>query len=146
VAQQDTFFGEGKCEECGHVTDLKHRGCNYAMIGHPDAIMAVMRDNAPIDHVIRIVGFANGQPCPIAGLWLKSFDFNALDGRGSGDFTDDPAQALRFNTLQKAKDFRNTVSLVKPLRSTGLPNRPLTACTVVIEPLRDAIKAKSRRT
>src|SRR5207342_1280706 len=26
MAQPDQFFASGQCEECGHVTDLKHRG------------------------------------------------------------------------------------------------------------------------
>jgi hypothetical protein len=144
IEEQDKFFAEGKCEECGHVTDLKRRGCNFAIIGPTGIITSIMAANAPIDHVVRVIGFANGAPCPIAGMWMKMFDFNANDGRGDGDFTDDPTQAQRFGSLQKAMDFRNTASTVRPLRSDGLPNRPLTACTMVYEPLRDAIKAKGR--
>jgi uncharacterized Zn finger protein len=25
----NTFFTTGKCEECGHVTDIQKNGCNY---------------------------------------------------------------------------------------------------------------------
>jgi hypothetical protein len=144
IEEQDKFFAEGKCEECGHVTDIKSRGCNFAIIGPPDVVTSIMAANAPVEHVMRVTGFANGEACLIAGEWLKTFDFNAHDGGGFGDFTDDPTQAQRFGSLQKAMDFHNTVSTVRPLRSDGLPNRPLTACTMVIEPLRDAIKAKGR--
>jgi hypothetical protein len=27
----NVFYTSGKCEECGHVTDLKLRGCNYLL-------------------------------------------------------------------------------------------------------------------
>jgi hypothetical protein len=26
------FFTKGHCEECGHITDIKKRGCNYLLI------------------------------------------------------------------------------------------------------------------
>lgn len=29
----DRFFTRGKCEECGHITDLTKAGCNYMAIG-----------------------------------------------------------------------------------------------------------------
>ena len=31
-AEEDRFFTHGKCEECGHVTDLTKAGCNYMAI------------------------------------------------------------------------------------------------------------------
>lgn len=48
---------------------------------------------------IKAEGFANGVPCPIAGQYVKSFDFEADDGRGYGEFTLDPAKALTFESL-----------------------------------------------
>jgi Fe2+ or Zn2+ uptake regulation protein len=27
------FHTHGKCEECGKITDIKQRGCNYMLIG-----------------------------------------------------------------------------------------------------------------
>lgn len=29
MVEPDVFFTQGKCEECGHVTDLTKTGCNY---------------------------------------------------------------------------------------------------------------------
>jgi hypothetical protein len=37
--------------------------------------------------VMKIVGFASGAPCPIAGQYLKDFDFEAYEGLGHGEFT-----------------------------------------------------------
>jgi hypothetical protein len=39
----NTFVEEGKCE-CGHVTNLRKRGCNFAMIipSHKDMTVADM--------------------------------------------------------------------------------------------------------
>ena len=55
--------------------------------------------------VIRAVGFANGYACPHAGQWLKSFDHEAFDGQGHGVFTDDPDDAMRFDTKAEAMVF-----------------------------------------
>jgi predicted RNA-binding Zn-ribbon protein involved in translation (DUF1610 family) len=30
----NVFYTEGKCEECGHVTDIKKNGMNYMLIMH----------------------------------------------------------------------------------------------------------------
>jgi DNA-directed RNA polymerase subunit RPC12/RpoP len=29
--EANKFFETGRCEECGHITDIKHDGCNYAV-------------------------------------------------------------------------------------------------------------------
>lgn len=28
----NTFYTSGKCEECGHVTNIVERGCNYLLV------------------------------------------------------------------------------------------------------------------
>jgi hypothetical protein len=30
--QPNTFFLRGSCEECGYVTDIEAKGCNYVII------------------------------------------------------------------------------------------------------------------
>jgi hypothetical protein len=85
--------------------------------------------------VIRAVGFANGVPCPHEGQFLESFDHDAYDGRGYGEYTARPSKAKHFNSYGEALDFWGKRSTVKPLREDGKPNRPLTALTVVIETL-----------
>ncbi len=32
MAEANKFFTSGKCEECGAVTDIKSRGCNFMMV------------------------------------------------------------------------------------------------------------------
>ena len=29
IEEANRFFQSGKCEECGHVTDIEHDGCNW---------------------------------------------------------------------------------------------------------------------
>lgn len=80
--------------------------------------------------LIVAMGFANGAPCPIMGQYLKAFDFDAHDGRGFGEFTRDPAKAMKFASIGEATAFWKTPSKVRPLREDGRPNRPLAATTI----------------
>lgn len=32
IAEPNKFYTKGKCEECGHITDIKAQGCNYLII------------------------------------------------------------------------------------------------------------------
>lgn len=34
----NVFYTSGSCEECGHVTDIKKKGCNFIMITVPPEI------------------------------------------------------------------------------------------------------------
>ena len=82
--------------------------------------------------LIRALGFASGAPCPHAGQYLESFDFEAYDGRGYGEFTPDPARAKRFDDVPACVLFWSTTSTTKPVREDGKPNRPLTALSIDI--------------
>lgn len=92
-------------------------------------------DDMTEDHVLmRVIGFAAGGDCPIAGQWLASFDHEAEDGLGAGVFTDDPDKAMRFDTISAALEFWKRQSTTKPLRDTdGRANRPLTCTTVTFD-------------
>lgn len=83
-------------------------------------------------YVIKILGFANGAECPHAGAYLKSFDHEADNGRGYGEFTPELANAMRFSGKNDALLFYLKVPRCKPKREDGKPNRPLTAATVEI--------------
>lgn len=83
--------------------------------------------------IMKVWGFANGAPCPVAGQYLKAFDFDAYDGRGFGDFTADRVEAMKFKDLPEAMAYWKTVSKVRPVRADGRPNRPLTATHVTFE-------------
>lgn len=32
MEEPDTFYTSGKCEECGHITDIRTDGCNFMVI------------------------------------------------------------------------------------------------------------------
>lgn len=32
MEEPNTFYTSGRCEECGGITDIKARGCNYLLI------------------------------------------------------------------------------------------------------------------
>ena len=85
-------------------------------------------------HVIRIIGFANGTPCPYAEKFVKAMNFDAHDGRGHLETTPDIAKAKKFPNFASALRFWKTQSSAKPWRPDGKPNRPLTATDVWIEP------------
>lgn len=142
---EDIFHATGRCEACGYITDITVTGCNYMLHGPTEVIMNVRRANAQVPHVIRAEAFANGVPCPIAGQWLKSFDFEYDNGRGDGTFTNDPRKAMVFESQRHAEDYWNTVPKCRPYRTDGLPNKPLTSTTCVIEPRELAIKEWRRK-
>ena len=85
-----------------------------------------------MSYIIRAIAFANGTPCPFAGQFVKSFDFEFGRGRGYGTFTPDPKQALSFTTAGDALTFWRTTSTDYPVREDGRPNRPLTSTTCEI--------------
>lgn len=72
---------------------------------------------------------------PKEGAWLKFYDPEAHDGQGLVEWTEDPAQALRFSDQRAAWECYRRVPVRRPYRPDGKPNRPLTACTIGIEPL-----------
>ncbi len=82
--------------------------------------------------VMRILGFASGAPCPFAGEFLKSFNFEFADGVGRGVFTSNVEDAMEFETVSAAAEFWKTVPKCRPIREDGEPNRPLTCSTVEI--------------
>jgi len=80
-----------------------------------------------------VAGFA-GVPddeCPIFGQLLVSFDFEAHNGQGFGEFDYDPKRAKLFDTLEEAMTFWRTPSQKFPVRLIdGRLNRPLTCTTI----------------
>ena len=87
-------------------------------------------------YVMRLCGDARGNPIPgFDGQFLLSFDFEAFDGEGNGDFTPRRECAMKFETAGHALEFIRCVPACKPIRDDGLPNRPLTSTNWSIEPL-----------
>jgi hypothetical protein len=95
-----------------------------------------------MSYVIKIewLGGSEGplEPSEHAGRYVSRYDVNAHDGRGQVWTTDDPSKAVRFTTQLHATRFYQRISVVKPTRPDGMPNRPLTAFTVsVFDPERE---------
>ena len=82
--------------------------------------------------VIKIIGFASGNRCPHAGLFVETFDFEAYDGAGFGTFTSNPQLAMQFADHEAAFAFWKTMPKCKRVRDDGRPNRPMTASTVLV--------------
>lgn len=81
------------------------------------------------DYVMIAIGFVDDDvPCPFIGQFLESFNFDADDGQGYGEYTPDFDKAMKFQSMSDALEFWRTPSKLKPRRWDGMPNRPLT-CT-----------------
>lgn len=89
--------------------------------------------------VIRALGFADGTDCPQRGQYLASFDFEAYAGRGRGVFTPNLRHALHFTDKRHAFEFYMTVPKNMRRQQDGKLNRPLTALSIEILPLGDAL-------
>jgi len=86
--------------------------------------------------VIRCVDLAgitvNGKTVP-EGAYLREYDPNAYNGRGSATWTRNRERAIMFDSRREAYEFWRQPSTRMPMRPDGLTNRPLTAFTVEIE-------------
>jgi hypothetical protein len=91
-------------------------------------------------YVLRILGYADGSPCPYTNQYVEHFEFDGYDGRGRGYFTADPEKARKFESKSEALEFRRTQSKTHPLRPDGEPNRPLKRFMALIKPLCDTAK------
>jgi hypothetical protein len=69
--------------------------------------------------------------------WLKSYDPEAHDGRGTVEFTDDASEAMTFPDVQTAHACYYQIPKAKPVRDDGPPNRPLTAYSIEITDARN---------
>lgn len=64
------------------------------------------------------------------GDYLAAFDPDGMDGAGVATWSRDAARAMTFDSVEAASSTYRMVSVVKPFRDDGRPNRPLTAYTV----------------
>jgi hypothetical protein len=66
------------------------------------------------------------------GRYLADYDPSGNMGAGRIVTTDDPAKALRFESLEQLMLVWKATSQTHPIRADGLPNRPLTALNVAV--------------
>lgn len=63
-------------------------------------------------------------------VYVLSYDLEAFAGLGDVQYTTDPARAMTWPDLESFHRAYTSVSMVRPTRDDGRPNRPLTALTV----------------
>lgn len=78
---------------------------------------------------------ANEVAGEVINSWLLDFDPDGKSGRGTVEFTDDRDKALGFETIEELHAFWTQQSTLRPTRSDGKPNRPLTAFTIEARPV-----------
>jgi hypothetical protein len=83
---------------------------------------------------VEIIGMALGIFKEPPAFYLAWFDVDADDGRGREVVTGNIEEAMRFESQHAAMLAWATQSNVRPLRSDGKPNRPLTAYSISIIP------------
>lgn len=66
----------------------------------------------------------------VQGPYLQWSDPDAHNGAGDEGWTPDLSEAMRFASFMDAMDCWKAQSSVRPFRSDGRPNRPLTAFSV----------------
>lgn len=95
----------------------------------PPGKSAVANKNSTVELTLAMI-----QGSTKFGKYLEWSDPNAKNGMGDDGWTDDIEKAKKFATQTEAAECWQAVSLVRPMRSDGKPNRPLTAYNVCIEP------------
>ena len=88
-------------------------------------------------YTIRLVALA-GEEIGLPPEWLKAYDPDQFEGTGGIMSTGDRSKARTFGTITEAWLCWNQVSTVRPRRPDGLPNKPLSAFTIAVEPLPEA--------
>jgi hypothetical protein len=92
-----------------------------------------------VTHVIKFAGavplITGPGPAAQPGQFLKSYDPDAHGGSGEAHWTDDLGEAMKFEDGGDALALWTKRSTVRPLRDDGLPNKPLTACSIEVDRL-----------
>lgn len=84
--------------------------------------------------IVQIIGSTAGIPTPHDGKWLVEWNPHTYYGACDIATTDDPKEAKVFDgPIHVMKEWR-IVSAVQAIRPTdGLPNRPLTGLSIMIQ-------------
>jgi hypothetical protein len=116
---------------------FKYYTYDEAKRGHMEAceMVRLTPKSSLRDVVVRAIGYPAGRSCPFVGMWLHLVNLDAHGGQGFGfDWTPDKEQALRFVSVNEAKNFWRGLSLEPPpLGGDGKPNRQLTSISVTFD-------------
>lgn len=77
----------------------------------------------------------NGGPAPV-GYFLGAYDPDGFNGYGSAHWVAHVDDAMTFPDQLTAFQFWKQQSTIRPFREDGLKNRPLTAYTIEVVPIR----------
>lgn len=91
--------------------------------------------------LIQCLGLADGRLVHV-GDFLRSWDPEGNEGRGSFLWTNDPELAIWFPSAKEALEEWSTQSTTVPLRPDGQPNKPMTMFSVAIVPLLSVLEVK----
>ena len=88
-------------------------------------------------HVLKMMTGTDMRPVPFhaPAKYLRYFDVDTDEGRGSAEWTEDINEAMTFDSTIEAWHVWRTQSETVPFRPDGEPNRPLTAYSVQIMPI-----------
>jgi hypothetical protein len=90
---------------------------------------------AVADGRVRIlcIGLADGRTDDTpAGCYLGGYDPEADEGRGNAWWTEDPAEAMAFESEIAALACYRTQPRTRPTRPDGKPNRPMTMFAIAL--------------
>jgi len=68
----------------------------------------------------------------INGCYLKAYDLEYMDGRGTAEWTRNWRDAMQFDDDIAAFEAWRSSPRARPLRDDGKPNRPLTAFSITL--------------
>ena len=88
--------------------------------------------------IIKVLALASAGPSINDDTYLKEFDFEARNGLGTIITTDSIQEAKSFSGIAEAAEFWKTISTTRPIRPDGKPNRPFTAYTILMVPIKYA--------
>ncbi len=83
---------------------------------------------------IMCISLADGRTEGVpVGCYLAAYDPEAEGGEGSASWTADPAEAMAFGSAIEAMICYRAQPKARPLRPDGMPNRPLTVFSIVLD-------------
>ncbi len=86
-----------------------------------------------MSYLMRVIGYADGSRCNVAGQYLASYDPDAPKRAFLAEFTDRVEEAMKFPDAGAVlEEWRRVRTVDGGLRPDGKPDRPLTAFTVEV--------------
>jgi hypothetical protein len=85
-------------------------------------------------YVVIVEGTPTGQPTPHDRRYVVAWSPNTIEGTLALTSTDDRSKARVFDDIFTVFEEWSAISMVQPLRHDMMPNRPLKAINMTVEP------------